>query len=219
MPPKEKRTNREKSAIRRLFEEKRHIGGRLPSITEASQEEPLPKTQLEELPQLEEPPQLEDLPQPSETSPPPEVTNFEDSPFEDFQTRKKGKRSEKATGLQIVLQAVRHNGFPHPKDHHGFLMLPHEFKALLALETLAVVQVVYEVFERTVGWEDKTNPRGRREWAKLSLRYFQLSCGMTLSQVQRGLKGALNRGYILRRSRLGFYEYSIRWRETNQSSE
>jgi len=98
-------------------------------------------------------------------------------------------------------------------------MLPHEFKALLALETLAVVQVVYEVFERTVGWEDKTNPRGSREWAKLSLRYFQLSCGMTLSQVQRGLKGALNRGYILRRSRLGFYEYSIRWRETNQSSE
>jgi len=84
---------------------------------------------------------------------------------------------------------------------------------------LAVVQVVYEVFERTIGWEDKAVARGRREWARLSIRYFQMSCGMTLSQVQRGLKGALNRGYIVRRSRLGVYEYSIRWRESAQSSE
>ena len=98
-------------------------------------------------------------------------------------------------------------------------MLPHEFKALLALESLAVVQIVYEVFERTIGWEDKAEPRGRREWARLSIRYFQMSCGMTLSQVQRGLKGALNRGYIIRRSRLGSYEYSIRWRKSDQSSE
>ena len=97
-------------------------------------------------------------------------------------------------------------------------MLPHEFKALLALEPLAVVQVVYEVFERTIGWEDKSEARGRREWARLSIKYFQMSCGMTLSQVQRGLKGALNRGYIVRRSRLGAYEYSIRWRESDQSS-
>jgi len=208
MPPREKRAHREKTAIRRLFEEKRHIGGRLPNITEVHEEERQPENQQEE---------LAGLPAVSPSSP--EVTEFEDVVPEDFQTRKKGKRSEKATGLQIVLNAVRRDGFPHPREGQGFLMLPHEFKALLALESLAVVQIVYEVFERTIGWEDKAEPRGRREWARLSIRYFQMSCGMTLSQVQRGLKGALNRGYIIRRSRLGSYEYSIRWRKSDQSSE
>jgi hypothetical protein len=29
----------------------------------------------------------------------------------------------------------------------------------------------------------------------------------------------LNRGYIVRRSRLGAYEYSIRWRTSAESSE
>jgi len=204
MPPREKRAHREKTAIRRLFEEKRHIGGRLPHITEVAEEEQSP----------DEVPRLPVAPLPS-----PHQAEFDDIAPEDFTPRKKGKRSDKATGLQLVLNAVRRDGFPHPHERQGFLMLPHEFKALLALEPLAVVQVVYEVFERTIGWEDKTEPRGRREWARLSLRYFQLSCGMTLSQVQRGLKGALNRGYIIRRSRLGSYEYSIRWREANQNPE
>ena len=207
MPPKVKRTDREKTAIRRLFEEKRHIGGRLPTITEAPEEESPPENPQEEL--LQSPLMLPASPQ---------ATDFEDLTPEEIQTRKKGKRSEKTTGLQIVLNAVRLNGFPHPRERQGFLMLPHEFKALLALEPLAVVQVVYEVFERTIGWEDKSEARGRREWARLSIKYFQMSCGMTLSQVQRGLKGALNRGYIIRRSRLGAYEYSIRWRESDQSS-
>ena len=204
MPPREKRAHREKTAIRRLFEEKRHIGGRLPSITDVPEKEKQP----EELPGL-----------PVAPHPSPQVTDFEDLTPEDFQTRKKGKRSEKTTGLQVILNAVQRDGFPHPRERQGFLMLPHEFKALLALESLAVVQIVYEVFERTIGWEDKAEPRGRREWARLSIRYFQMSCGMTLSQVQRGLKGALNRGYIVRRSHLGSYEYSIRWRASDQSSE
>jgi hypothetical protein len=202
MPPREKRADREKTAIRRLFEEKRHIGGRLPNITEVPGEE----KREEELPTV-----------PISNPSSPEVTDFQALTPEDFQTRKKGKRSEKATGLQVVLNAVRLNGFPHPREHQGFLMLPHEFKALLALESLAVVQVVYEVFERTIGWEDKAEVRGRREWARLSIKYFQMSCGMTLSQVQRGIKGALNRGYVVRRSRLGSYEYSIRWRESDHN--
>jgi hypothetical protein len=204
MPPRENRAHREKTAIRRLFEEKRHIGGRLPHITDVPEEEKQP----EEVPRL-----------PIAPYPAPQVADFEDITPEDFSPRKKGKRSDKATGLQVVLNAVRRDGFPHPRERQGFLMLPHEFKALLALEPLAVVQIVYEVFERTIGWEDKTEPRGRREWARLSIRYFQMSCGMTLSQVQRGLKGALNRGYIIRRSRLGSYEYSIRWRESNPNPE
>src|SRR5215510_1874706 len=205
MPPRENRAHREKTAIRRLFEEKRHIGGRLPHITEVPEED----KQFDEVPSIPVAPNFS----------PPQVTDFADVTLEEFSPRKKGKRSDKATGLQVVLNAVRRDGFPHPRERHGFLMLPHEFKALLALEPLAVVQVVYEVFERTIGWEDKTEPHGRREWARLSLRYFQLSCGMTLSQVQRGLKGALNRGYIIRRSRLGSYEYSIRWRKSNQNPE
>ena len=102
MPPREKRAHREKTAIRRLFEEKRHIGGRLPSITEAPGEESQSEHQQEELPGL-----------PAVPSPAPEITNFGDLTPEDFQTRKKGKRSEKATGLQVVLNAVRRNGFPH----------------------------------------------------------------------------------------------------------
>src|SRR5919109_3060153 len=204
MPPREKRAHREKTAIRRLFEEKRHIGGRLPHIPEVAEEE-------------QQPDEVSSLPVAPYPSPPPAA--FEDITPEDFTPRKKGKRSDKATGLQLVLNAVRRDGFPHPRERQGFLMLPHEFKALVALEPLTVVQVVYEVFERTIGWEDKTEPRGRREWARLSIRYFQMSCGMTLSQVQRGLKGALNRGYIIRRSRLGSYEYSIRWREPNQNLE
>jgi hypothetical protein len=204
MPPRENRAHREKTAIRRLFEEKRHIGGRLPHITEVSEAEHQPEEAL----------QLPIAPQPS-----PHETDFEDVTPEDFSPRKKGKRSDKATGLQLVLNAVRRDGFPHPRERQGFLMLPHEFKALLALESLAVVQIVYEVFERTIGWEDKGESHGRRAWARLSIRYFQMSCGMTLSQVQRGLKSALNRGYIIRRSRLGSYEYSIRWRESNQNPE
>jgi hypothetical protein len=204
MPSRENRAHREKTAIRRLFEEKRHIGGRLPHITEITEEDHQPQ----------EAPSIPIAPPPS-----PQETDFTDITPEEFSPRKKGKRSDKATGLQVVLNAVRRDGFPHPRDRQGFLMLPHEFKALLALEPLAVVQIVYEVFERTIGWEDKAEPRGRREWARLSIRYFQMSCGMTLSQVQRGLKGALNRGYIIRRSRLGSYEYSIRWRESHQNSE
>ena|SRR2546426_5882350 len=204
MPPRENRAHREKTAIRRLFEEKRHIGGRLPHITEIPEEEKQP----------EEVPRLPVAPHPS-----PQVADFEDVTPEDFSPREKGKRSDKTTGLQVVLNAVRRDGFPHPRERQGFLMLPHEFKALLALEPLAVVQIVYEVFERTIGWEDKTAPRERRQWVRLSIRYFQMSCGMTLSQVQRGLKGALNRGYIIRRSRLGSYEYSIRWRESNPNLE
>jgi hypothetical protein len=208
MPPREKRMHREKTAIRRLFEEKRHIGGRLPNITEAPTEAKQPENQQEEV--LSLPVALHHSPEP---------TGFDDLTPEDFQTRKKGKRAEKATGLQVILNAVQRDGFPHPRERQGFLMLPHEFKALLALESLAVVQIVYEIFERTIGWEDKAEPHGRREWARLSIRYFQISCGMTLSQVQRGLKGALNRGYIVRRSRLGSYEYSIRWRKSDQIAE
>lgn len=118
-------------------------------------------------------------------------------------------RLPRNTGLQILLPR---GGFTHPEDGH-YLMMPKEFKAILALETKAVSQVVYEVIDQTIGWEDPNGRGGRREWARLSLRHFTNVCGMSLSQVQKGLKTALNNGYILRRPHQGEYEYSIKWRE------
>ena len=184
-----KKHQREQAAFRQLFEEKRHLGERLPDLVQIPQEVLQPTPHASPIPT-------------------PEVVSV-------ALQRKKGPRAQKATGLHVVLHEVKQHGFPHPRQYGGFTMLPREFKALLALEPLAVIQVVYEVFEQTVGWEDSEGKYGRREWVKLSLRHFQLTCGMTLSQVQRGVKGALNNGYVLRRPRMGEFEYSIRWRDLN----
>jgi hypothetical protein len=119
------------------------------------------------------------------------------------------ERSPRKTGLYLMLPL---GGFTHPENGH-YLMMPKEFKAILALETKAVAQVVYEVIDQTIGWEDPSGRGGRREWVRLSLRHFMHACSMSLSQVQKGLKTALNSGYIVRRPRQGEYEYSIRWRE------
>jgi len=127
--------------------------------------------------------------------------------------RGRGKRSDKVTGLHIVLQQIQRDGFPHPATG-GFVMVPRVIKALLCLEPLAVIQVVFEIFEQTVGWEDKKGLHGRREWARLSLRHFELACGMDNMQVLRGLKRAIQRGYILRRPRLDSFEYAIRWADS-----
>lgn len=193
----EKRRIKDKEATRRLFEEKRHIGGRLPDILNPTPT-PSPEPPTETFPEREPPSHALTLP----TS-----------------TRTKGPRSQKRTGLQLILSELKQRGFPHPQVHGGFLMVPREFKALLSLEPLSVTQVVYEIFEQTIGWKDAREDHGRREWAKLSLRHFQLSCGMTLSQVQRGLKGALNSGYVIRRPRMGAYEYSIRWRDIDAEKD
>jgi hypothetical protein len=203
-----KKHQREQAAFRQLFEEKRHLGDRLPDLVQA------PPVALQPIPLV--PPTAEvplTAPQPTLLVPP----TPDSSPA--AAQRKKGPRAQKATGLHIALHEVQQHGFPHPRQHGGFLMLPREFKALLALEPLSVIQVVYEVFEQTIGWEDPDGKHGRREWVKLSLRQFQLACGMTLSQVQRGLKGALNNGYLRRRPKMGEFEYAIRWRDTTEGDE
>ncbi len=69
-----------------------------------------------------------------------------------------------------------------------------------------------------VGWEDKKGLHGRREWARLPLRHFELACGMDNMQVLRGLKRAIQRGYILRRPRLDSFEYAIRWADSSRLS-
>jgi hypothetical protein len=127
--------------------------------------------------------------------------------------RPRGKRSDKVTGLHVVLQAIKRDGFPHPATG-GFVMVPRVMKALLSLEPVSVIQVVFEICEQTVGWADPAAEHGRREWARLSLRHFELACGMTTKQVTRGLKRAIQQGYILRRPRLDSFEYTIRWADS-----
>ena len=129
--------------------------------------------------------------------------------------RQQPERSTRKTGLYLNLPEY---GFIHPANGH-FTTVPKQFKAILALEKKAIAQVVYEIIEQTVGWEDPKGLHGRREWAKLSLRHFQRECAMSLSQVQSGLKEALNRGYIRRRGRMGEYEYAIRWADEDKEDE
>ena len=124
----------------------------------------------------------------------------------------KTERPARKTGLYLNLPQ---RGFIHPVHGH-FITMPKQFKAILALEKKSITQVVYEIIEQTVGWEDPRGLHGRREWAQLSLRHFQRECAMSLSQVQSGLKEALNRGYIRRRGRMGEYEYAVRWADEDE---
>jgi hypothetical protein len=186
---------REQEALQKLFEQRSYIGGRLPEILD-----PTPPDAPKELPSI--------------------VPTWEPViPPEDGERPKRKARSEKVTGLHVILHSIQRDGFPHPVEQGSFLMLPKVFKALLALEPVAVIQVVYEIFEQTIGWTDSRSDHGRREWARLSMRHFELSCGMTSAQVKRGLKRALQNGYIIRRPRLDSFEYRIRWSENQAQNE
>jgi hypothetical protein len=184
---RKKRTD-DAAAFEKLMWERQYLGGRFPEPpTEAA----------------------------SEAQAPPEQSSTEGD-SQDFlgsDRRGRGKRSDKVTGLHIVLQQIQRDGFPHPATG-GFVMVPRVIKALLCLEPVAVIQVVFEIFEQTVGWEDKKGLHGRREWARLPLRHFELACGMDNMQVLRGLKRAMQRGYIVRRPRLDSFEYAIRWADS-----
>ena len=188
-----KRNTRDEAAMQKLFEQRSYVGGRLPEILD-------PTT----APEIEQAVQL--------------VPVWEPALREVDDARPKRKaRSEKVTGLQIILNAVQRDGFPHPMNQGNFLMLPKVFKALLSLEPVAVIQGVYEMCEHTIGWNDPQGEHGRREWARLPLRHFELACGMSEKQVLRGLKRALQQGYILRRPCFDSYEYGIRWADKPES--
>jgi hypothetical protein len=191
---RKKRTD-DAAAFEKLMWERQYLGGRFPEPSEeASSEAQAPPEQ----PSTQEAPQS------------PQPTEGDSQDLLEGDRRGRGKRSDKVTGLHIVLQQIQRDGFPHPATG-GFVMVPRVIKALLCLEPLAVIQVVFEIFEQTVGWEDKKGLHGRREWARLPLRHFELACGMDNMQVLRGLKRAMQRGYILRRPRLDSFEYAIRW--------
>ena len=194
---RKKRTD-DAAAFEKLMWERQYLGGRFPEPSEeASSEAQAPPEQ----PSTQEAPQG------------PEPTEGDSQDLLEGDRRGRGKRSDKVTGLHTVLQQIQRDGFPHPATG-GFVMVPRVIKALLCLEPLAVIQVVFEIFEQTVGWEDKKGLHGRREWARLPLRHFELACGMDNMQVLRGLKRAMQRGYILRRPRLDSFEYAIRWADS-----
>jgi len=189
MAPK-RNFSRDQAAMQKLFEQRAYVGGRLPEILDPTPPEP-----------------------PSPPESPPQIAPVWEPPIpdQDGERPKRKARNEKATGLHIILHAIQRDGFPHPLEQGSFLMLPKVFKALLSLEPVAVIQVVYEIFDQTIGWTDSRNEHGRREWARLSLKHFEMACGMNPAQVKRGIKRALQNGYILRRPRLDSFEYGIRW--------
>lgn len=195
--PAKRNAEREQAAMQKLFENRSYMGGRLPDILN-----PTPS----DMPAAQQPIQI--------------VPTWEPIiPEPDGERPKRKARNEKATGLHIILHAIQRDGFPHPLEQGSFLMLPKVFKALLSLEPVAVIQVVYEIFDQTIGWADSRSNHGRREWARLSLKHFELACGMNPAQVKRGIKRALQNGYILRRPRLDSFEYGIRWAEKYDLNE
>ena len=126
-------------------------------------------------------------------------------------------RPQRKAGLYTVLHAAQRFGITHPQVG-GFLQLPREFDAILALEHKAVAQVVLEVLRQTIGTPeyDQHGQATRQEWARISQRHFARAGLMTNMAAWRGLERALDKGYI-RRRKVGArsYEYAIRWRGTN----
>jgi hypothetical protein len=123
--------------------------------------------------------------------------------------------------IDLTLYSIQTFGFTHP-SHGNFIMAPKEFQAILARETKAVAAVIWEIMEQTIGWDTGRVTGGRREWAPLTKRHFVRSGILSRSQVEKGLKQALEKSYIERRKRVvnGYelqnrYEYRIRWRGTN----
>ena len=114
--------------------------------------------------------------------------------------------------LEMVRTAVRRDGFTHPADGN-FVMLPKEFGAIISLEDKCVLQIIYHIMCETIGWADPDGRAGRREWVQLGHADFTLVCG-SKSQGDRGVKEALQRGYVIRRPCGNSYEYSIRWKES-----
>jgi hypothetical protein len=115
----------------------------------------------------------------------------------------------------LTLPQLQKFGFTHPENGH-WVMCPREFKAIVAHETKAVVQVILEVLDRTIGVPGD-GPHGRGLWVELSTYDCAATGLMSRSAALRGLKTALDKGYLRRRElqdrkdkKLRF-EYSLHW--------
>jgi hypothetical protein len=163
-------------------------------------------------------------PEPAPASEPPSEPNQVDveTPAEppraskafDDMRRKKGARHEKVSGLHVRLEHIKYHGFEHPVASKSFLMVPpDDFLALLSLEPLAVVQVVFVIWRETVGWEDPSGLYGRREWVSVSPQDFERRGIAGRAQARRGLKRAEEQGYIRKRTAGSGFEYAVRWKK------
>jgi hypothetical protein len=138
-------------------------------------------------------------------------------PTSEMPRRKKGARHEKVSGLHIKLEQIKQHGFDHPVSSRHFLMVPpDDFLALLALEPLSVIQVVFLILRETVGWESPDGLHGRREWICISAQDFERRGVAGRAQARRGLKRAEEQGYIRKRVVGNGYEYAIRWARMSQ---
>jgi hypothetical protein len=131
-------------------------------------------------------------------------------------------RQPRKSGLEIIRHRVEESGFTHPKDGRWLMFPALEFEAILALERKAVAQVVLFVMQRTLGVPHPTEGRDedgnlkRREWVAFSHRELAERVMGSPTQVNEGLKIALEHKYIERRpagkTQGGTrYEYRIRW--------
>ena len=145
------------------------------------------------------------------------VVLSEDSALRKPPAKPKRRRPPRKSGLYAVLHAAQQFGITPPSE--GFwVMLPKEYQAIDALEHKDISQVVLEILMQTIGsfeYGEDGRPK-HKEWAALSYRHFARAGLMTSKAAQRGIKGALEKGYIVRRQ-IGAqrFEYAIRWRGTN----
>jgi hypothetical protein len=120
---------------------------------------------------------------------------------------------KRAMRKSLTLPRLQQHGFTHPQNGH-WLMMPHDFAVLVAYETKAVVQVVLEVLQRTIGTPGE-GPGDRKLWTALSMWQCAETGLISPGAAERGLKDAVSRGYLLRRLHEGHYEYAIKWKGMN----
>jgi hypothetical protein len=81
----------------------------------------------------------------------------------------------------------------------------------LGLERKAIAAVVLAILRRTIGVVGD-GPHERGLWVKLSLHALADASHLPYSEAARGLKEALDKGYLRRRKAGRSWEYSAHWR-------
>src|SRR5262249_24784223 len=112
-------------------------------------------------------------------------------------TRKSRVRKYSVSRLlhhSLTLPQIQQFGFTHPEQGH-WVMCPREFKAIVAHEHKAVVQVIPEVLDRTIGVPGD-GPYRRGLWVQLSAYECAATGLMSYSAAQRGLATAVQKGYL-----------------------